>query len=449
VSLSSRVAAHCPAFLRPSYDRIQASPLGPRLARGVFWSVAGTVMSRGLMLGAAMLVARMLGKSVYGELGMIQTTVGMFGVLAGFGLGLTATKYVAEFRKTDPERAGRILSLSALVALVSGSLMSLALLVLAPWLAERTIHAPHLAGELRIGALILLFSALNGAQTGALSGFEAFKSIALVNLVVGVFSFPILVAGAALGGITGTLWALCGNLALNWLLNHLALRKEAARWGVPLRLVKCRQEWSVLWRFSLPAVLAGSMVGPVDWACGAMLVNRPNGFGEMGIYSAANQWVTILLYLPGMLGSVLLPVLSDQVGQQRTAHSLKTLGLAIKVNLLLVMLPAAAASIASPWIMGLYGPTFANGWPTLIVVVFTAGLLAADAPIGHLLAASGRMWIGFVMNAGWGLAFLIGSALLIDHGSFGLALARALAYSLHTLWVLGFAVWFFKKNALT
>ena len=181
----------------------------------------------------------MLGKTGYGELGMIQSTVGMFGVFAGFGLGLTATKHVAEFCRSDPERAGRIIGLSGLVAMVTGGLMAMGLFIFAPWLAEHTINAPHLAGVLRIGALILFISALNGAQTGALSGFEAFKTIAYVNLFVGLISFPILVGGAYFGGLTGAVWALTINLGFNWLLNHLALRKEAHRYRVPFTFRKC------------------------------------------------------------------------------------------------------------------------------------------------------------------------------------------------------------------
>ena len=63
------------------------------------------------MLIASMVVARILGKNEFGELGMIQSTVGMLGVFAGFGLGLTATKHVAELKHSNPERTGRILSL--------------------------------------------------------------------------------------------------------------------------------------------------------------------------------------------------------------------------------------------------------------------------------------------------------------------------------------------------
>lgn len=189
ISVKAFVYACSPSAMHPILKRIEASDIGLRMARGLFWSMAGTVISRALMLLATILVARLLGKIEYGELGMIQSTVGMFGVFAGFGLGLTATKYVAELRESDPLRVGRILSLSTFVACFTGGLMALALLFFAPWLAEHTINAPHLVSQLRISAIVLFFSALNGAQTGALAGFEAFKDIAKINFSVGIISF--------------------------------------------------------------------------------------------------------------------------------------------------------------------------------------------------------------------------------------------------------------------
>ncbi|CAG0939263.1 Teichuronic acid biosynthesis protein TuaB [Candidatus Brocadiaceae bacterium] len=429
----------CPDFLHPVLNRVEASEIGYRLAKGVFWSMSGAVISRGLMLAASVLVARMLGKTGYGELGMIQSTVGMFGAFAGFGLGLTATKHVAEFRLSDPERAGRIIGLSGLVAMATGGLMALGLVMFAPWLAQHTINAPHLAGVLRIGAVMLFISALNGAQTGALSGFEAFKTIAYVNLFVGLISFPILVGGAYFGDITGAVWALTINLGFNWLLNHFALRKEVRRYGVPFTLRKCRSEFAILWKFSLPAVLSGAMVGPVNWICSALLVNQPDGYGEMGIFSAANQWYAILLFLPGLLGQVVLPVLSEKFGQKETRQSMKTMGLAIKVNALLVLPFVLLASIASPYIMNLYGDGFRSGWPTLVVVLLTTGLVAIQTPVGQFIAASGKMWIGFAMNSGWALTFVVSTLLLINLGSLGLATARVVGYIFHTIWVFGFA----------
>jgi len=448
LSVKSLLFTCCPSFLRPVFTRIENSPLGYRLAKGVFWSTAGAVISRGLMLCASVLVARMLGKTGYGELGMIRSTVGMFGVFTGFGLGRTATKHVAEFRGSDPDRAGRIISLSGLFATMTAGLMALSLLIFAPWLAEHTLNASHLAGVLRIGSLVLFINAINGAQTGALAGFEAFKTIAHVNLFVGLISFPILVIGAYLGGLTGAVWALATNLGVNWLLNHLALRKEARRHKIPFTLNNCSREWPILWKFSLPAVFGSALVWPVRWACNVILVNQPDGYGEMGIFNAADQWYAIVLFLPGLLGSVALPVLSEQFSQKNSKQLMKIVVFTIKMNVLLIFPVVLLASVVSPFLMNLYGEGFRRGWATLIVALLTAGIIAGQIPVRQIIAASGKMWMGFAMRSCWALIFVVATLLLIDFGSLGLAIARAVSYVIYTILTFGFVIRVIRKKGV-
>jgi len=96
--------------------------------------------------------------------------------------------------------------------------------------------------------------------------------------------------------------------------------------------------------------------------------------------------------------------------------------------------------------MNLYGEGFGNGWPTLVVVFLMSGLLAVQIPVGHIIAASGKMWLGFAMNSGWAITFIIGTLLLLDHGSLGLATARAISYIVHTTWVSVFAIWLIRRR---
>lgn len=436
MSVKSITSNCCPPFLKSAFSRVQNSPIGYRLAKGMFWSIAGAVISRGLMLVATVLVARMLRKTGYGELGMIQSTVGMFGVFAGFGLGLTATKHVAEFYRSNPERAGRIIGLSGLAAIITGSLMALGLFIFAPWLAEHTINAPQLAGGLRISALILFLNALIGAQTGALSGFEAFKAIAFVNLFVGLISFPILVCGTWFGGLTGAIWALAINLAVNWLFNYLALRKEARRNKVPITIKKCSYELSILWKFSFPAVLSGALVGPVYWVCSALLANQPDGYGELGIFNAANQWRVAILFIPGMISQVALPMLSNLNGPDDRSGYFSVLKINVLISGGAAMAVAVPIAIASLWIMDSYGPGFKAGRWVLIWLVFSAVLNAVNSVVGQAIISKGRMWIGVIFNSLWAIALIIGSYYGIHsgYGAIGLAMATLIAYLLHSIW---------------
>src|SRR5262245_2899227 len=111
ISVRPAANAYCPGFLAKWKSRVLGSSLGYRLARGAFWSLVGSLISRGMGMVAGIIVARILGKHDYGQLGIVQSTVGMFGVFAGFGMGLTANKHIAEFKTLDPGRAGRIVGL--------------------------------------------------------------------------------------------------------------------------------------------------------------------------------------------------------------------------------------------------------------------------------------------------------------------------------------------------
>ena len=101
--------------------------------------------------------------------------------------------------------------------------------------------------------------------------------------------------------------------------------------------------------------------------------------------------------------------------------------------------------LASPWIMASYGRDFADGSPTLIVVLLTAGIIAVQTPVHQVIAASGRLWLGMFMNIVWAIVFLGMTWLLVSSGALGLAGGRAVAYLIHTVWMFAFAIIFLRK----
>lgn len=413
-----------------------------RLLRGTFWSMMGTLVSRAMGLAAAILAARIIGKMVYGELGIIQSTAGMLGTLAGFGMSTTAAKFVAELRGKDPAKAGRIIALSSLASWTISLALAAMLLFLAPWLCKHTLAAPHLTGYLRISTPLLVLSGINGAQLGVLVGFEAFKSIARVNALTGLLNFPLIVGGALLFGLGGIICGMALAQAGGCLLNLRALRREAKHYHVPISFSSCLAELPIVWRFSIPAVGTELALSAVGWACATMLVRRPNGYSEMGAFSAANQWFNAAIWLPMMIGTVALPMLSEQLGTNDKANSVRLLWMSVKINGALVLPIVAIGCLASRYIMMSYGKGFGSEWPTLCVVLITAGVISLEFPVGQLLSASGRMWLGFSSIVGWGAVFLGANALLLRWGSFGLASARLLAYSAHAIFIFPYVIVF-------
>jgi O-antigen/teichoic acid export membrane protein len=371
----------------------------------------------------------MLGKVGFGELGIIQNTVGLFGTFAGFGLGLTATKFIAEFCRTDPSKAGRIRALSSVTAWITSGLAAGALVIFSPWLARHTLAAPQLAGALRVGALFLLLTTVNGAQMGALSGFEAFRTIAKINLVAGVLSFPAMLAGVYYWGLPGAIWALVFSAAINWYLSHVAVRRECHGWKVPFSYKGLWSEAGVIWTFSLPSVLAGAATGPVMWAANAILVNQPGGYAEMGLYNAALRIQQVPQMILALVLAPLLPVLSEQFGKRATADYNKTLRYAFTVSLLVIVPVSLLQAIAPTLTLLAYGRDYSGNEGLVIWLMLYGVLIGLFSPFSGILASMNRMWFGTVFNFAWGALYLLLCLFLVPkYGSSGLAATMAVTH---------------------
>lgn len=421
-----------PAILKPLWARLEASPLGYRLAKGAFWSLVGAVLSRGLGVVASILVARMLGKQGFGELGIIQSTVGMFGTVALFGLGITATKYVAEYRERDPARASRIISLSAIVSWVTGALVGLALYAATPWLAEKSLGAPHLAKALQIAAVLLFFEAINGAQTGALAGFEAYRRIAQLNLVTGLASFVFLPGGCWLFGLPGAVGGLAATQAFGCALNRWGLAREARRARVPLWASAWRQELPVLWGFSLPAVLASLLVAPTLWFSQTLLVRQPSGYQGMAEYAVGNQWRALITYLPGLLSTAYLPVFSSLHAIDDAHKRFKLMLGGIGFSAGVTLLTALPIFLAAPWILAAYGTGFQSARWILGMLLIAGVADSANGILLRTLMAANRAWLRLISNGLWAIIQIISALILVPtYGAWGLAISVCVAQVIH------------------
>jgi O-antigen/teichoic acid export membrane protein len=305
-----------------------------------------------------------------------------------------------------------------------------------------------LSPYIQISALLLLLNAVNGAQTGVLSGFEAFRKIAWVNALTGLLNFPLVVSGAFLFELSGVIWGMIIAQASGCLANVLIWKQEAARLHVPIVPWSTTiSELSVLWRFTVPATLGSLLIHPVDWACIAMLARQPNGFEHIGALNAANQWFSAVLWLPYVMAQSVMPILSERIGVRDAGRSTKLLIVSIKASAAITLPFVIIGSLLSRDIMGAYGEDFVLDWPTLVVSLATCAVVAVQVPVGNMIAASGRMWLGLCMNLLWAAVFLAMTSLLVDWGAIGLASARFFAYCAQGLWACLYAVVWVRSMA--
>jgi O-antigen/teichoic acid export membrane protein len=84
--------------------------------------------------------------------------------------------------------------------------------------------------------------------------------------------------------------------------------------------------------------------------------------------------------------------------------------------------------------MRMYGADYGHSWLTLVAAVWTAAIMGIITPVGDVMAASGRMWLGLITNAAWAAVFIVSTLFLVHWGSLGLASSRLIAYTAHAVW---------------
>ena len=217
----------------PGWSTAQEPSLTQRLVSGSLWNLAGTGISKPISPLFVIGVARELGAVTFGELCVVQASIGMFGAFATFGIAQTLTKHIPEFRREDPAKTGRILALSIWATLAMSMSLGGVFFLLAPYVSGTILNNVSLSSVLQMAAVRLVLQSLVQVQVGMLSGFEAFRSLSFSlssqSLLYGLATFIGAVFGGLLGAILGNVIA----LLIVMLINARLIRIESDRCGFP------------------------------------------------------------------------------------------------------------------------------------------------------------------------------------------------------------------------
>ncbi|MGL6197077.1 MAG: oligosaccharide flippase family protein [Thermoguttaceae bacterium] len=397
--LSNLAEKYCPPFARPVLDRVKGSPIARRLVSGAFWSVLGNGLAKGLTFLAMILVARILGKETFGEFGLVRSTAAAFMTVSAFGMGLTATKYISELLHTDKERVGRIIGLSYVFTFVSSFFVALAFWITTPWLCETQLHAPHLVGVMRLGAVLLFFTTLMTAQTGVMQGFQDFRGLALATFLGGLVMLPIYVAGAYWFGLWGAVIGAILAIILNVGINSVLIYRDTKKYDIKYDFLNVKREWGVLLHFGLPGFLCSVTYSISFWACQMMLGAQNDGATQLGLFYAALTIYTILVSVPTMLAPVFMSMMSESHGQRDAMRYKKVVGASFVTNVGIACIMACPFIIFPETMMRFcFGAEFVDGGATLAILAAASVMFVACSVVDQIVASKNRMWFNYAYS---------------------------------------------------
>jgi O-antigen/teichoic acid export membrane protein len=390
-----------------------------------FWIVLLTVGSS-LLLSVAL--ARTLGPTKYGSYSFALWLVGLGALLSNMGISVASTKFISEYQGAGDQRG--------LTWVVRSTLRSRGLVALAVAIGLAPISMVLVRGDegssvhyypLLI-SLALIPYALHQAFQGILKGFQRYDYAAFA-LSVGLLLKAIIA------------------VVLVWLgygvLHLLAL--EAVAWGLAValglvflrRLVEgpflkptggpSREARRNVARFAVIATLLLLVDFVINDRSELFFLKLFRPDAEVGYYSLAFAMATYpMLLIPGALGSVLMPAISEQFGRRDDAR----LG-AIYVNsaryLMMLAFPVTAGGIvmARPLAVALFGPDYAPMVLPAQILMAVGATHAASMSTSAVIWGTNRPHYFLLMSMVTVPANIIGCIVLIPlYGMKGAALAQ-------------------------
>lgn len=390
----------------------------------------GNALGKGLALVAGIAIARFLGSTQYGQYGVIKGTLLSIAIFSSFGLGYTATKFIAECRFSNRQKVADIHRINTWITLISSGIIAIIIAIFAAPLAA-WLDDPSLAPIFRWSSIAIVFNAFITTQNGELGGFKEYRIIARNTVITGLLTFVCVVPSAYYGGLLWAVIALVFTLFCNCLINLLSIRRLIAGCRkIRIERVLVRE----IVKFSLPVALQESLYSITSWTGMAILI-KMSSYGQLGLYSAASQWQAVMLFIPGALRNVALSHISENLkNEEASTRITKRLML---VNLLSTGLPFVLILCLSSWIQQMYGESYAGLWLVLDVCACTAIVGSLTNVLTQDLIAHNKNWYLF-----WSrlfrdsLSLIIGYVLILNYQGYAAACFASAWFVMQTVYLI-------------
>jgi len=391
-----------------------------------------SVSMQGSIFLANIIIANILGIELFGEFGMIQNTVLIIAGMAQMSTGVTATKYIAEFRSSDQARAGRILGLCSSISIISAFIATSMIILAASWLASFVLKAPHLTFGIIMSSGIIFFSVITGYQTGALAGLEGYKGLARASMMQGICCLIVCSVFTWLWKLEGALVGLVLSFFMRWYAFNWALKRECSVKKISMN----RQNWwierAIITKFAIPSAAIGFLTMPAVWFANVLLVRQPNGFSQLGIFTAAFSLRTMIVFLPSLMNNVGTSLLNNQKGIANHRNYKKVFLTNIFLTQAAVLIASLIVILLGRWLLRAFGKDFTEGYGVLLILVLSAIAETLTVAIYQVIQSQEKMWLSFFsINTPWCIAFIASAYFYVPTNmAMGLAWAYLIAWCL-------------------
>lgn len=355
-----------------------------KLFRDSFWALFGNSIGKVLALLLGIILANLLGSEDFGKYGLIKNSLFYLSICSTFGLGITGTKYIAQY-KEEKNKINNICHDILTISVFTSGFIAITILIFAEKLTY-LLEMGNMSNILRLSSIAIIFNAINSAQTGILSGFKEFKTISNYNLITGVFTFISGTIFTYFWSLDGAIIALGLSYVVNYFLNAHTLNKIRREFPKKEGVLDYKVQ---MLKFSLPLAMQEGLLALSSWSIIVVLVKLAS-YSDYGVYSAAHQWTAAISFIPAILKNVTLSYLSDQQSNKRIIVKKMFF-----VNLISSGSFFVIIFIFSGFIARWYGDSFVGVKPVLNILVFSSILGTMGSVFIQELISKSKNWLSF------------------------------------------------------
>ena len=365
-----------------------------RFGNDTLWSLAGNVVMQSLSFCTTLMIARLLTKHEFGQYAVFLSSVALLGTLAGLGLGVAITTTAASLRKAAPRELAQKLAaaywIGAIVTVGLSAVVLIAWAVIGDDLVQMKFTPLYVA-------LVVATLAVNTAsmlQGAELSGYQSFRSLAFAQGMRGVALLPLCIAAAILFRLPGVILAAAAATGAGVLVQAIMLSGERKRRAIVVPVHPRRRDMAAMLSCSAPAFFLNVFNVAGNWGGNVFVaLSGAAGLAAVAEYGAAGQVHNILLFLPNIVGQVLMPTIANiKTTQRLEGRRLVYVGVAAGTGVALIL--AGVITVFRNEVALLFGPAYARSSGTVALIAAGGVLYVAQSIMSYALIGYGYIrWV--------------------------------------------------------
>ena len=388
----------------------------------VFWRGLQLVVKDGVSFVIFILAAKFLNPYDFGIYNYVLAVIFFLILFGDFGISVAASKYVAEYQVTNPEKLKYVLFNSGLVILALTIVVTAITLLLGPdFLQDKYLYVLYILPVIFLAPMTSLYD-------GIYRGLKKFRQLALLSTGVSVLSLGFIYFLIRKYGLTGAL--LSQNLF--YLLLFLTLA-----FGYRDFLFKPNRE--ILKSVGFYALVIGIihvsafLYTRVD----ILVLGAFDLIVEIGYYEIVNK-VLMLMQLPFLVyAQVQAPNMVESYCQEGSAAILRKLTSCTTYATIISSLLAVLLGLAVPWVLGRFFSEYDQPGLIRILYIFLFCFIFQNVSnlVGNtFIISTGHARINMINIIVFGILNLLLDILLVRYyGYMGIAYAKLLVVILGSL----------------